>query len=98
MSDMNREEQYVTGRIVKVSEKGYGFIISPDIKFTRIFFHWSALLQDTLKFTELERGMRVRFVAKDVPGHGIRAIKISVVNGESHANNLPGMSDDELQP
>lgn len=70
----------VTGKIIKVSDEGWGFISSKDIKFTRIFFHWTSLKQDTLKFTELKNGMHVEFTPVEVEGKGFRAIKISVVS------------------
>lgn len=69
----------VLGRIIKVSEKGYGFIISKDIAFTRIFFHWTSLTGDTVNFKELKQGMNVEFTPVNVPEKGWRAIKIKVV-------------------
>lgn len=72
----------MTGKIIKVSENGWGFISSRDIKFTRIFFHWTSLKQDTLKFTELKNGMKVEFTPVEVDDKGYRAIKISVIPSE----------------
>lgn len=79
-------DKKIQGRIVKLSDEGWGFITSKDLKFTRIFFHWSSLIQDTLKFTELKVGMNVEFVSQEVTPtedrprqKGFRAIKISVV-------------------
>jgi cold shock CspA family protein len=72
----------ITGKIIKVSPEGWGFITSKDIKFTRIFFHWSALNQDTLHFTELERGMEVEFEPLEVSGKGVRAIRIKVFSDD----------------
>lgn len=77
----------ITGKIVKISPEGWGFIISKDIKFTRIFFHWSALNQDTLHFTELERGMEVEFEPLEVADKGIRAIRIKVLDDEAEVND-----------
>lgn len=73
------DENRVVGRIIKVHKSGWGFISSRDIEFTRIFFHWTALKQDTLKFTELRTGMRVEFSALEVPGKGYRAMHIRVI-------------------
>jgi len=73
------DEIRVKGKIIKVSEGGWGFISSIDIKFTRIFFHWTSLKQDTLKFTELKNGMKVEFTPIEVEGKGFRAIKIGVI-------------------
>ena len=74
------DEIRVRGKIIKVSEGGWGFISSIDIKFTRIFFHWTSLKQDTLKFTELKNGMKVEFTPIEVEGKGWRAIKIEVLS------------------
>jgi cold shock CspA family protein len=80
-------DKKLIGRIVKLSEDGWGFITSKDQKFTRIFFHWSSLTQDTLKFTELKVGMEVEFYSQKVEPtedrpkqKGYRAIKINVIN------------------
>jgi cold shock CspA family protein len=73
------EERRVVGKIIKISDEGWGFISSKEIKFTRIFFHWTSLRQDTLKFTELENKMVVEFTPIEVEGKGTRAIKIKVV-------------------
>jgi len=67
------------GRLIKVSKGGWGFISSKDIEFTRIFFHWTALLQDTLNFKELEMGMWVEFTPVKIDGKGYRAIQIRVI-------------------
>lgn len=75
------EGQQVEGKIIKVLDKGFGFIVSPALKYTRIFFHWSALNQDTLNFAELKKGMRVRFTLKKFP-KSWRAIKIEVLKDE----------------
>ncbi len=72
--------QRVNGKIIKVSaDEGWGFISSKDIKFTRIFFHWTALKQNTKKFPELKKGMKVEFTPVEVEGKGYRAIKIEVI-------------------
>jgi len=74
-----REERRCVGKIIKVSPKGWGFISSKDISFTRIFFHWTSLNQDTLKFLELKNGMRVEFTPITLEGKGWRAIKIKIL-------------------
>ncbi len=73
-------EKRVIGKIIKLElNGGWGFISSKDIKFTRVFFHWSSLQQDTLRFDKLEKGMLVEFTPIEVLGKGIRAIKIKVI-------------------
>lgn len=78
------EEKRVVGKIFKIeTEEGWGFITSKDIKFTRIFFHWTSLKQETLKFQELRHGMRVEFTPVEVEGRGWRAIRIVVLADET---------------
>lgn len=73
------KEPRVTGKIIHLSEDGWGFITSQEIKFTRIFFHWTSLEQSTLKFPELKKGMKVKFSSKEYQEKGTRAIKIKVI-------------------
>lgn len=80
-------EKRVQGKIIKISEdEGWGFITSKEIKFTRIFFHWTSLKQDTLKFQDLKNQMKVEFTPVEVEGKGWRAIKIRVIPEESKSN------------
>jgi cold shock CspA family protein len=76
-------EERLTGKIIKlkrgIETGGWGFISSKEIPFTRIFFHWSALVQDTLNFTQLEEGMEVEFTPMRIPEKGYRALKVKVI-------------------
>ena len=72
-------ERKVIGRVIKVHKTGWGFISSRDIEFTRIFFHWTALRQDTVKFPELKTGMTVEFTPVEIPGKGFRAVHVRVI-------------------
>lgn len=68
------------GKITRVDlDKGYGFISSPNVKFRRIFFHWEYLVQDTLKFEKLTRGMKVEFELVDKGDENYHAMKVRVV-------------------
>lgn len=79
MDEKERNQEPIVGKIYKLSHDGWGFISSDAIKFTRIFFHWSALNNDTLTFQDLKPGMWVKFIpVKRVEGW--RAIKIAVVD------------------
>lgn len=69
----------IIGRIIKLSKSGWGFISSKDIEFTRIFFHWTALRQDTLTFLELRTGMLVEFTPLKIVGKGYRAVHVRIV-------------------
>lgn len=70
------------GKIVKLSPTGWGFIISPSHEFTRIFFHWTALQQNTLNFSELKIGMSVKFYTQKYKEQGVRAYRIEVIPDE----------------
>lgn len=76
---VDENQKKLIGKIIHLSEQGYGFISSPDIKFTRIFFHWTGLEQGTLNFAELKKGMKVEFIAKEFDEKGWRAIKVKVI-------------------
>jgi cold shock CspA family protein len=75
MTDTNK----IVGRVIKVSKEGWGFISSKDIQFTRIFFHWTALRQDTIPFLELKTGMMVEFSPLKIDGKGYRAMHVRVI-------------------
>jgi len=75
-----KDEARVQGKIIKVSSQGYGFISSKEIKFTRIFFHWTSLKQETLNFKDLKLGMKVEFTPVEIPGKGHRAIRIVILD------------------
>ena len=77
----------VVGRIIKVSKAGWGFISSKDIEFTRIFFHWTALRQDTVPFLELKSGMMVEFTPLQIVGKGWRAVHVKVLDDKKEATN-----------
>jgi len=84
-SPVKPTDKRVAGKIIKVSDDGWGFISSKDIKFTRIFFHWTSLKQDTKRFQDLKNGMKVEFTPVEVEGKGFRAIKIRVIEDEQKA-------------
>ena len=69
----------IVGRIIKVSKQGWGFISSKEIEFTRIFFHWTALQQNTLPFLDLKTGMMVEFTPLQIQGKGWRAVHVKVL-------------------
>ncbi len=80
------EQQTITNTVIKGkiihldSKAGWGFISSDEIQFTRIFFHWTALLQNTLHFSKLKFGMKLEFKSFFIPDKGWRAIKIKVID------------------
>jgi cold shock CspA family protein len=64
---------------LKKKKGGYGFITSEQLPFERIFFHWTGLKQDTLRFPELKKRMKVEFQLQHNEFDGYRAIKIKVL-------------------
>ncbi len=76
------ETKKVIGRIIKVSKDGWGFISSREIEFTRIFFHWTSLQQNTLPFLEVKTGMMCEFTPIEIPGRGWRAIHVKIIEKE----------------
>ena len=80
MTETKQTTNLIIGKIIKVQKEGYGFISSREIPFTRIFFHWTALRQDTLTFPELTTGMTVEFTPYKLPEKGYRAYHIRVVD------------------
>lgn len=86
----------VVGRVIKVSKQGWGFISSKEIEFTRIFFHWTALRQDTIPFLELKTGMMVEFTPLKIEGKGYRAVHVRVVEKQV-VNEPPNTEVSTLQ-
>lgn len=72
-------ETKIVGKIIKINRSGWGFISSKEIEFTRIFFHWTALRQDSVPFLDLKIGMRVEFTPIQVPNKGWRAMHIKAI-------------------
>jgi cold shock CspA family protein len=79
-STVDKDKRYV-GKIIHISDKGWGFITTPDLKYVRIFFHWQALKQG-VSFPNLKKGQLVEFNVIEYPDKGARAIKIGLVNEE----------------
>ena len=90
-------ERRVVGRIIKLSKTGYGFISSKEIAFTRIFFHWTSLKQNTLNFKDLELGMHVEFTPKEVEGKGTRAIRIVVLQPANEVVETANEAEDTAE-
>jgi len=83
MNEIKEEQKTVIGKIIYLSEDGWGFLTTKEIPFTRIFFHWTSLAQETLHFTELEKGMEVEFIPIKTDEKGFRAIKIHVLEPDT---------------
>jgi cold shock CspA family protein len=72
------ETQRYKGKIIFLSDKGWGFISTPEIAFTRIFFHWTGL-NPKVNYKNLNKGANVEFNVKEYEDKGLRAIKIEVI-------------------
>lgn len=86
----------IVGKVIKVSARGWGFISSKEIQFTRIFFHWTALQQNTLQFQEIRTGMIAEFTPLQIPGKGWRAVHVRIIprpEKTDEPNNLSEMSE-----
>lgn len=86
------EIKRATGRIIKVSKQGWGFISSKQIEFTRIFFHWTALQQNTTPFLQLRTGMWAEFTPMEIPGKGWRAVHVRIIEREKEKEDTNEMS------
>jgi len=73
-------ETKIVGKVIKVSRSGWGFISSREIEFTRIFFHWTSLKQDTITFPEIKTGMKVEFIPLKIEGKGWRAMHVRIID------------------
>jgi len=78
--DIDPEGTVIQGKILSLNDKGFGFISSTSLRFTKIYFHWSALEQDTLNFALLKKGMKVEFKLIHTQ-QGPRGIKVRVLEG-----------------
>jgi cold shock CspA family protein len=81
---MTNDKAVMTGKIIKLSPDGWGFISTKDKPFTRIFFHWTGLNSDTLNFIKLRKGMIVNFECIRYQDKGYRAIRIDVIDNEGY--------------
>ncbi len=74
----NDDSRKFQGKILKLYKKGYGFLSTPELEFTRVFFHWSVLTRDSPKFPDLAPNMPVEFSAREFDEKGWRAIMVKV--------------------
>ena len=69
----------IVGRIIYLNPKGWGFINSHDIEFSKVYFHWTGLVT-TLNFKQLKKNDLVKFNALK-RDKGWKAINIEAHNG-----------------
>lgn len=87
--DDNKPPRRYKGIITRTHEAGYGFIISKEIKYRRIYFYWTALEPHGVKFEELKYGAEVEFESREYTdkhtgeNKGLRAYNIKVISNEN---------------
>ncbi len=96
MSDTSKR---IEDKVIHLDEEGWGFFSSDEVKYERIFFHWSALSKGERNFKYLQRGMRCTFdcvfikASKDgLPDKGWRALKIKVIDDGENVETTPEQS------
>lgn len=72
------ENKKIIGKVTHLSQKGYGFIESAELKFTRIYFSWTNL-HPAVQFTKLKVGDLLEFYPHFTEGRGYKAMKITKV-------------------
>lgn len=87
MANIEKNGVRYIGKVVSLNERGFGFIISKDIKFTKIFFHWTALKQNTTNFADLKKGETVEFSIREVTDKGKQAVQIEVVKEDEETSS-----------
>lgn len=90
INTMEKDKDYkkdITGKIIYLNEtEGWGYINTHEIKFSKVYFHWTGLETNTKNFQELKRNDTLRFNAIKRE-KGWKAINIMVVveNGQEKA-------------
>lgn len=87
------ENKKIIGKIIHLSQNGYGFIESKELQFTRIYFSWKNL-HPAVQFTRLKVGDLLEFFPYFTEGRGYKAMKITKVQelskmDQSSNDNLP---------
>lgn len=72
-------KEKLIGKVFLVNKRGYGFISCKEVPFTRIYFHWTNMIPQTINFKELKRGDEVEFDLVKKGDGTYKAIKIDVL-------------------
>jgi|SRR5690606_35368231 len=83
LTELIETAKRIRGSVIGVSSRGFGFIETKEIPFTRIYFHWSALRN--IHFSELKYKDRVEFEVIEVADKGLRAISIMKIEDDVQA-------------
>ena len=75
-------DKRIEGKVILVNRRGFGFISSKEILYTRIYFHWTNLVPQTINFSEIKRGDPVDFILEKKNDGTYKAIKVDVLERE----------------
>jgi cold shock CspA family protein len=78
---MEQQKEYkkaITGKIIYLHPKGWGYINSHEIEFSKVYFHWTGL-HNNLNFKTLQKNDVVKFNALKRE-KGWKAINIEAYN------------------
>lgn len=82
VNSINTDDSIITkrinGTVIHINSKGYGFINSPSVPFTRIFFHWQSL-HHTINIMDMHEGDKVSFELRKNDDGGFRAIRVDLI-------------------
>lgn len=76
-------DKRIEGKIIVVNKRGFGFISSKEVPYTRIYFHWTNLVPQTINFAEIKRSDPVDFILEKKGDGTYKAIKIDVLEREA---------------
>jgi cold shock CspA family protein len=75
-------DKRIEGKVIMINKRGYGFISSKEVPYTRIYFHWTNLIPQTINFAEIKRGDPVDFLLEKKDDGTFKAIKVDVLERE----------------
>lgn len=78
----------IEGKVIVVNKRGFGFISSKEVPYTRIYFHWTNLIPQTINFSEIKRNDPVDFVLEKKNDGTYKAIKIDILEKEVPPNTI----------
>lgn len=76
-------DKRIEGKVIVINKRGFGFISSIKVPYTRIYFHWTNLVPQTINFAEIKRSDPVDFILEKKSDGTYKAIKIDVLERES---------------
>ena len=91
-------KERIEGKVIALNKRGFGFIGSLKVPFTRIYFHWTYLIPETINFQQLKRNDPVDFILEKIGDGSYRALKIDVLEKLVDVSETPeSLADSEKQ-